>query len=59
MQNRVYLSCCKYCKTKNEDSQTLINPYLLNQAVFVGCQLCWKDHLDFSCHAVYMDGWMM
>ena len=18
--------------------------------VFVGCQVCWKDHLDFSCH---------
>ena len=23
--------------------------------VFVSHQLCWKDHLDFHCHAVCMD----
>ena len=22
-----------------------------NSAIFVGRQLCWKDHLDFCCHA--------
>ena len=22
--------------------------------LYVGCQLCWKDHLVFICHAVYM-----
>ena len=25
---------------------------LLSFSLFVGCQLCWKDHFDFSCHAV-------
>ena len=25
---------------------------------FVGCQLCWKDHLVFICNAVCMYKWM-
>ena len=39
------------------------NTYLANSGnlfvfvfVFVGCQLCWKDHLHFRSHAVCMDG---
>ena len=25
---------------------------------FMGRQLCWKDHLDFSCHAICKDVYM-
>ena len=30
----------------------------VKKVFFVGRQLCWKDHLVFICHAVWMDGWM-
>ena len=38
----------------SEEKQNL--DYL--HALFVGRQLCWKDHLVFICHAVYMYRWM-
>ena len=33
--------------------------YTLGESqLFVGRQLCWKDHLVFICNAVCMDGWV-
>ena len=35
-----------------------VSKFIIVRAIFVGRQLCWKDHLDFCCHAVFMYGWM-
>ena len=45
-----------YFQLDQEMSRNLSNALTINYHIFVGRQLCWKDHLVFICHVVCLYG---